>query len=145
MLFENKTNNSDITAAINLAERLLFTDSKMMSELYNKNDFKYGSGDGHEVAEKLQLLPPWPIPVYAYRPKNPFSKAIAYRDSFGIHFNIYKISKLTTVEMTGTLLHENAHERGFNHGTGWFANYKTDEKVKYSVPYFLSENVSKWL
>lgn len=145
MRFNNKTNNSDIATAITLAEKLLSEDSKMMQEIRHKNDFKFNSGSGEEVFNTLKTPPPWPIPIYTYRPKNPFTKAIAYRDSFGIHFNVYKIKKLETVSMTGTLLHELSHDEGFNHGTGWFANYKTKEKCLYSVPYFISENISKWL
>lgn len=145
MRFNNRTNNPELASAISLAEKLLLSDSKMMQEVRNKNDFRFNSGTGEQVYTELLTPPPWPIPVYTYRPKNPFTKAIAYRDALGIHFNVYKIKSLDTVSMTGTLLHELSHDEGFNHGTGWFANYKTDEKVKYSVPYFLSENVSKWL
>lgn len=145
MRFNNRTNNPDVSNAINLAEKLLSSDSKMMQEIRLKNDFKYNSGSGEEVYTILFTPPPWPIPVYTYRPKNPFTKAVAYRDALGIHFNVYKIKNLNTVSMTGTLLHELAHDEGFNHGTGWFANRKTKEKCLYSVPYYLSENVSKWL
>lgn len=145
MNLENRTGNGYIDASINKVRDLLKPGSRMTRELINKNDFKYGSGTGAEVVLKLVFGTYKTIPVFTYRPKNPFTKAIAYRDTKGIHFNIYKLPGLTTVDIAGTLLHEMAHEKGYNHGTGWFANRKTQDKCLFSVPYYLSENVGRWL
>jgi hypothetical protein len=42
---------------------------------------------------------------------------------------------------TKEICHEYGHLCGFGHGN----NYKTNYKCEWSLPYYLSENVSRWL
>lgn len=121
-----------------IAEEMLYPGSKMMNEIAGKNDFKYDSGSGIDVYLKLSAARK-PITVGVYRSKNPWSKAVGYFDGKGIYINTRK--KLLRDEIVGLFLHEYAHYCGFSHGN----NFKTKEKCLYSVPYWLSENVSKWL
>jgi hypothetical protein len=75
-------------------------------------------------------------------PFNPFTKAIAMTDGDGsIHFNIYKLKSGAVADLVATICHEYGHLCGFGHGN----NYKTNYKCEWSLPYYLSENVSRWL
>lgn len=141
--FQNRTNYIAITNAVKAADKLFDPFSPMMRELQHKNDWGYDSGSGNEVRQRL--MGGDIIGIYTYRPWNPFTKAIGYFDGTNIHINIYKLPKLTHKELVGLLLHEGAHGAGFNHGTGPFRNYKTKHKCLYSVNYYMSENVGKWL
>jgi hypothetical protein len=138
--FKNCTTNRDIDEAIAIAEMLLLPDSKMMKELRQKNDWKFNSGNGERVVSELSK-PRNVVSVFTYRPFNFFTSAIAFRDAKGIHFNSLKISQTDITSKIGTLLHEFAHEAGFGHGN----NFKNQEKIDFSVSYFLSENVEKWI
>jgi predicted SprT family Zn-dependent metalloprotease len=110
----------------------------MANDLTMKTDWKYGTkGD----VLKTLLQEREPIHLFTYRPWNPFTKAIGYFDGKDIHININKLPRLSNSDLVGLLLHEYAHYCGFTHGN----NYKTEEKCLYSVPYYLSENVEKWL
>ena len=53
MKYINKTNNELITRAIAIAENLLKADSRMMKEIYIKNNWKYGNGTGKEICLKI--------------------------------------------------------------------------------------------
>jgi hypothetical protein len=142
MRFENRTTHCNIAIAISRTERLLdWDESPLQNEVYFKNDFRFNSGTGASIAHKLCTNNLPPVCVFIYRPFNPWTKAIAYFDGKAIHFNIRKLPFLTVEQITGTLLHEYAHYCGFTHGN----NFKTKEKCLYSVPYYLSENVSRWL
>lgn len=149
MRFINRTNIEFISDAAKKADSLLDPSSLLINDLYNKNDWRYNSGAGVRVALAMSSGA-IKLQIFTYRPKNPFTAAVAHCDYDGIHFNIYKVNKLSMASIIATLLHEAAHDRGFHHiDPGWWgkrrANYKTEEKCLYSVPYYLSENVGKWL
>ena len=144
MRFVNLTLNAKISMAISAAEVLLHPDSKMMKELVQKNDFKFNSGPGLDVVLSL-VTRREPIEILFYKSLNPWSAAVGNFGGEAIHFNSRKFSSLSFHEVVGCLLHEYSHYCGFNHGTGRLANYKTPEKCQYSVPYFLSENVKRWI
>lgn len=137
MRFINNTFDLNVNRAIENANKLLTLYSKMANDITLKTDWKYGiNGD----VLKTLLQEREPIVIYTYRPWNPWTKAIGYFDGKSIHINIKRMP-MDTVELTGLLLHEYSHYCGYTHGN----NYKTDEKCLYSVPYYLSENVEKWL
>jgi hypothetical protein len=139
--FDNRTTNKDfIGRAITKAEAMLSPDSPLMKELFAKDDFKFDSGRGSEVCGKLVLCPAV-APVYFYRPVNPWTSAMGYSANGEIHFNTRKFNSFSFSDVVGLLLHEYAHVAGFGHGN----NFKTKEKVDFSVPYFLSENVARFL
>lgn len=138
--FYDNTKNEEIAKAIILAEKFLSDGSRMLEELSLKNDFKYDSGSGQYIVRELLSQAPL-IRVSFYRSFNPFSAALGYSDGKNIFINSRK--KFSQTDLLGLLLHEYAHTCNgkFSHGN----NYKTLEKCLYSVPYFISENVSKWL
>lgn len=149
MRFINNTNIELISNAAKKADALLDPFSGLVNDLRLKNDWKYDSGAGIRVALAMSS-PAIKLNIFTYRPMNPFTSSVAHCDWNGIHFNIYKVNKLSEAFAVGILLHEAAHDRGFHHiDPGWWgkrrANYQTEEKNLYSVPYYLSENVSKWL
>lgn len=138
--FKNMTTSQAISDAITDAERLLSPTSSMMIDLSWKDDFKYSSGTGMDVVKNLQILRK-EVPVYTYRPWNPFSAAIGYFDGKAIHINVRKLPKMNHEDIVASLLHEYMHYCSYSHGN----NYKTKEKCLYSVPYWVSENVKGWL
>jgi len=129
-----------VVEAVKKAEDLLQAGSNMIFDVSNKNDFKYGSGSGVQIAVNLIKLRE-PIDIYAYKPFYPFIKAIGYYDGEAIWINIRKMKVMNIDALIGLLLHEYAHYCRYSHGN----NYKSKGKLLYSVPYYLSENVSKWL
>jgi hypothetical protein len=138
--FQNLTNQQKISDAILIAENLLSFKSNMMTEIKLKNDFKYGSGTGENVFQELYKDHPI-VNIYTYRSFNPWSAAIGYSDGKAIYTNVRKLPSMSVVDVVGNILHEYAHYCGFSHGN----NYKTEEKCLYSVPYYLSENIEKWI
>jgi hypothetical protein len=134
MKIVNQTLYKEIDAAIIEAQELFSHTSPMMIEIARKNDFKYSSGDGLEVYKKL-INNTTPISVYTYRPKWRWTKAIGYSDKLGIHINIYKLPKMSHVELISHICHDSCHMAGMSHGN----NFKTKDKIKYSCPYFASE------
>lgn len=138
--FENMTNHQEITKAIIDAQNLFNAGSRMIHDVFHKNDFKYESGRGSEIATNLLI---WrkPIKVFTYSPKWIFTRSLGYFQDGAIHLNKRKLPKLTHVELVGLCLHEYSHAAGYSHGDNW----KTEEKCQTSVPYFLSSNVEKWL
>jgi hypothetical protein len=140
MRFRNCIISHEINHAIKQVEKLLNVDSSMIKELQSKNDWRFNSGTSGEVIVKL-LEDREPINVYTYRPWNPFSKAVGYYDGKAIHISVKALESFNFEKLCGLLVHEYSHYCGFSHGN----NYKTDEKCKYSVPYFLSENITKWV
>lgn len=137
MRFKNNVIDKNVAHAIKEVESLLTPDSTMIKDLSAKNDFQYESGG---MVHLVLLEQRQPIPVFTYRPWNPWTKAIGYFDGKAIHINITKLDKFDFKELCGLLLHEYAHYCGFKHGN----NFKTEHKCKYSVPYYLSENITKW-
>lgn len=144
MRFNDNSFSVRVREAIKNAEKLLSSDSKMIEEIRNKSDFKYDSGGGEWVAWVLLKERP-PIDVQTYKPKNPWTKAIGYFDGVSIHINSRKLPYMTIEDITANLCHEYAHYAGFHHGKGWGSNKKTLDKCLYSVPYFISENILKWI
>lgn len=138
MKFQNKAESISIEAAILDAERLLKANSPMMESIMGKYIWKYNSGYSSDIVLAL-LTPRDPIDVYYYKPLYPWSSSLGYFDGEAIHINYKKV--LNHSALVGLLLHEYAHYCGFKHGN----NYKSKDKVLYSVPYFLSENVDLWL
>jgi hypothetical protein len=140
MRFINKTLNPKVTDAIYLANNLLASESKLITDIRYKNDWKYNT-PANFIDELLKVRPP--ISVFFYRSFNPFTKVLGYYQSGQININVKKVSleSFATEDLVGLLLHEYAHYCGFTHGN----NYKTQDKVMYSVPYYLSENIKNWL
>lgn len=140
MRFLNLSGKRELEIAANEATRLLHPSSSMMRELIQKNDWKYNSGPGSDVVAKLAAPRP-AIEVFTYRPVNPWTSALGYFDGRRIHVNIRKLPTLSAIDLIGLMLHEWSHYCGLSHGN----NFKTQEKCLYSVPYFASENVERWL
>lgn len=138
--FQNNVISKKVADAVISAERLFYPESLMMNEIINKNDFKFKSGSGNEIYSKI-LHSKVVAPVFTYRPKWPWTKALGYSGNGAIHLNVYKLDALSHADLVGLLCHEYLHEVGFSHGN----NYKTAEKVKFSVNYFVSENIGRWL
>jgi hypothetical protein len=138
--FDNRTLNRDLNDAIDKANEMLVYNSPMMLELLSKDDFKYNSGLGFTVHEKIVGFNKT-VPVFFYKPFNPWSAAMGYSDGKSIYINSRKFPSMVFSDVVGLLLHELMHQVGFNHGN----NYKTEDKCLYSVPYFVSENVGKWV
>jgi len=140
MRFENRTLDKNINAAIITANQLLDFDSVMTGVLLDKNDWKYNSGTGKEVFGMIMDYHKI-APVFFYKPFNPFTKAMGYSDGKAIYLNSRKFKDFSFNDLVGLLCHEYLHMVGFSHGN----NYKTEEKCLYSVNYFVSENIGKWL
>lgn len=141
MRFVNMTNNASLNEAAQKAEMLLEPGSKMLWELWHKDDFKYETEKNGDHYLKL-IENREPVKILTYKPLWRFTSAIAMTSGDGaIHFNIYKLDKTSLASKVGTILHEYAHICGFKHGN----NYRTKEKDQFSVPYYLSSNVEKWL
>ena len=140
MRFKNCTVHTKITHAIKSAEMLLTPISPMIEELKLKNDFEFNSGTGEMVAKDLLLMQA-PINVYTYKPWNPWTAAMGYFDGSAIHINARKLDLFSHNDLVGLLLHEFSHYVGFQHGN----NYKTEYKCKHSVPYYISENINRWV
>jgi len=138
--FENRTTNLELNALTNKANELLHHESVMMKEVSWKNDFKFNSGDAQAVFLKF-LTCDKIAPVFFYKPKWAWSKAMGYSDGKAIHLNSRKFGSFTEADIIGLLIHEYSHIAGFSHGS----NYPSEEKNKFSVPYFLSSNIEKWL
>jgi len=148
MRYVDYTDREIIVKAISIAERLLRGDSPMMKEIKAKNDWKYNSGSGDNVYINLRKILP-PIAVKLYKSRNPWSAAIAYYDGEAIYFNTRKLSN-NIVDIVATLVHEYSHHCGFHHNSrNWWgrdtSNYKTEHKCLYSVPYWLSENIERFV
>ena len=138
--FQNNVIGYGVNDAVMVAEKLLMPESKMLKEFREKNDWKYNSGNGEQVYEKIISCTSI-VPIFTYRPKWIFTKAVGYFDGQNIHINLRKIENLTTINLVALLVHEWLHAAGFSHGN----NYQTDDKNKYSVNYYASENIGKWI
>lgn len=140
--FKNNVISKKIAQAVVDADLMLHPGSSMMQDISSKNDFRFNTGTGVDVYTKI-IACNIVAPVFTYRPKWPWSSALGYSDKKGIHLNVYKIEVMTHAETVGLLCHEYLHQVGFGHGN----NFKTEEKVKYSVNYFASEGISngKWV
>jgi predicted metallopeptidase len=133
--------NDKVRDAALVAERLLQYESSMMKELRAKNDWKYNSGSGEEVYQKIVKCTAI-APILFYKAFNPWSSVIGYSDGKAIYINSRKINQLTHEDIVANLCHEWLHfGPGFSHGN----NYPSKEKNQFSVPYFVSSNIKKWL
>jgi hypothetical protein len=142
MRFDNRTNSLWIRDAANFASTLLTRGSKLEQEIFSKDDWKFDNiQNGSEVSYKLIDVKRPIIPILTFKSINPWTSSLGYFQDGVININIRKFSNMSDKEIIGLLLHEYAHYCGFTHGN----NFKTEEKCKFSVPYFLSENVSKWI
>ena len=139
--FHNNVINKEIPKAIADAEMLLHPHSPMMNELREKQDFAFNSGTGEEVYMKIvncKVI----APIFTYRPLWRFTSALGYSGKGAIHLNIYKIDKLDHASLVGLCCHEWLHiGPNFSHGS----NFPSEFKNKYSVNYFVSSNIKKWL
>jgi len=125
------------------AEKLLVEPSRLYNNVFYKNDWKYNSGSGIDVYKSL-YKEKTPINVYVAPSKN--TKAVAYFQNGNIYIYQSYLDAATNDNLIGTLLHEYAHYSGFNHNSSFgTSNFKTKAKCLYSVPYYLSENVSRWV
>lgn len=148
--FINKTGIEKIDFAIADADRLLAPESKMMIDVFNKRDWKYDSGNSSVICYRLSMENQIPMLIGTYAPRYRNSKAIGSYSRGVLEYNKYMLPFLDHVELVGNLVHEWAHHCGFHHRDPGIwgkirQNYKTENKVKYSVPYWLSENVERWL
>jgi hypothetical protein len=138
--FQNMTAHHDIRLAVSIASNLITDESRMLAEIRTKNDFAYNSGSGLKIADNL-LWKRSPVPVFLFKAVNPFSKSIGYFDGKSIHINTRSLDNLSIVQLSGLMLHEYGHYCGYGHGN----NFKTKSKTETSLPYFLSENIHRWI
>jgi hypothetical protein len=138
--FVNFTLNSLVNEAIVSATSLLKKGSRLLLELEDKNDFLYDSGSGWAIVGKIANCQKV-AEVRLYKTWNPWSKVMGYTNGVNIYINSRKLSSMSQADLVGLLCHEYLHIVGFRHGN----NYKTKEKCEKSVPYFVSENISRWL
>lgn len=146
MRFKNETGIIEVEVAIDLVEFLLRPNSPMIQELRAKNDWRFNSGTGERVVEQL-LKERRPLSVRLYDPGARSSAVGAYTPGqIVMYISFRKVSNENILPIAGTLLHEFSHYCGFHHNSWvrWTNNFRTDEKVKYSVPYYLSENIGRW-
>lgn len=140
-MFRNNTiGNNNINDGIKLAERYFSHDSKLIQLICEKTDWKYNTPKMPKLREML-LAKIDTINIYTYRPKWRWSKAISYYQNGAIYYNIYKLDSLTVQEIAANLCHEYCHALGFGHGN----NFKTQDKVNFSIPFFVSESILKGL
>lgn len=140
--FSNATIYQKISNAIVVAEKLLEPVSPMLNEIREKNDFAFNSGTGKEIFYKI-CEHAEPLPVFTFRPKWRWTKAVGYFDGKAMHVNTYKLENMTEIEIVANLVHEKMHQIGMSHGS----NLKTKSKIEKSVPYFCSEGIinGRWL
>jgi len=139
--FSNMTTQQKISDAIKIAESLLAYNSKMLIEISKKDDFRYDSGSGLQVFNKINSCEV-SAPVFTYKPKWVFTKALGYSDKTGIYLNLRKLSSLDSASLVGLLCHEWLHfGPKFSHGN----NKPSEFKNTHSVNYFVSSNIETWL
>jgi hypothetical protein len=138
MRFRNCVIDKEIGLAIKECELLLAENSNIMEEIKVKA-FKFNSGLGPQIVLNLLKERP-PISVFVYKTKNPWSAALGYSDGKAIYINTRKLP-INRRDLIGLLLHEYSHFCGYSHGNNW----PSEEKNIYSVPYFISSNISRWI
>lgn len=147
--FDNRTNNKSIAEAIKIAESLLTPGSSMLYDISVKNDWQYGIISGTQAAIQLAQVRPL-VPVFTYRKR--FSRAVGYFQNDEIYINLAKMHLHTQNDLVALLVHEAAHYAGFHHVDEgfWgkrFANKRTQNKINFSLPYWLSTQISegRWI
>jgi hypothetical protein len=138
MHFRNCVINKEIGQAIKECELLLVENSNIMEEIKTRV-FKFDSGLGHQIVANLLKERP-PVSVFVYKAKNPWSAALGYYDGKAIYINTRKLP-INKRDLIGLLLHEYTHFCGYTHGNNW----PSEEKNVYSVPYFISSNIARWI
>jgi hypothetical protein len=135
--------STKLEIAIHDAQNLLNHNTRMINEIVDKQDWKYNSGTGLAIKDSL-LKERDVINVYVVPSKN--TKAVAYFQNGNIYIYQNYLDTVLFANLVGTLLHEYAHYCGFNHNSSFgTSNFKTKAKCLYSVPYYLSENVARWV
>jgi hypothetical protein len=135
--------STKLEIAIDEVKYLLSHNTPMMTDISGKQDWKYNSGSGLSIHDSL-LKERDVINVYIVPSKN--TKAVAYFQNGNIYIYQSYLDYCSIGELIGTLLHEYAHYCGFNHNSSFgTSNFKTKAKCLYSVPYYLSENVTRWI
>jgi hypothetical protein len=135
--------STKLEIAMDEVRYLLSYNTPMMVDILGKQDWKYNSGTGLAIRDSL-LKERDVINVYVAPSKN--TKAVAYFQNGNIYIYQSYLDTALLVELAGTLLHEYAHYCGFNHNSSFgTSNFKTKAKCLYSVPYYLSENVARWI
>lgn len=127
-----------MTKAIELSELLLIPNSPMMKELIAINTFKYDSGDGKKIVEEL-LKKRNLVSVHLYKSFSIWP-VVGKTDGKDIYINSRKVLERSIQETAATILHEYSHICGFSHGN----NTPSQDKYMHSVPYYISENASRW-
>lgn len=138
MRFRNCVIDKEIGLAIKECETLLVEGSNIMEEIKTRA-FKFDSGLGHQIVTNLLSQRP-PVSVFVYKAKNPWSAALGYSDGKSIYINTRKLP-INKRDLVGLLLHEYSHYCGYSHGNNW----PSEEKNVYSVPYFISSNIARWI
>lgn len=143
--FSNETGFLKVSMAAAVVSELLTEKSPLIQEVKFKK-FKYGSGTGYSVAENLLSLSGL-VDIKLYYPRYKNSNAIGHFSEGNIFLNAYRAEGLMMNDLIGFILHELAHKLGYHHKSWiWFLNNrKTKDKCEFSVPYFLSENVERWV
>lgn len=127
-----------VKIAAGIASAMLHQESYLMGLIKDKNDFKYDSGTGEQIYDKFKSTS-FMLPVFSYKPLNRWTSAIGYYQSGRMFINGYKLPSMTVQEIAANLCHEYCHAIGYHHGN----NFKTEDKMLYSVPYYVSEHVQK--
>lgn len=142
--FFTHTVSGKLYSCIVSAELKLTENSDMIKYVRSRNDWKYNSGTGERVATEL-LKKRTPVSVYVVK-KTRKTSAIAYFQNGDIYLYADYLEAADEKSIVATLIHEYAHHCGFNHYSSFgTSNFKTKHKVKYSVPYNLSDSIEKGL
>lgn len=140
-----------VESAIENADELLHPQSPLIGAVALKDDWKYGVESGVKAAFLLTHVPRPPVPVEIYYPKYKNSDQTAAWNGNRIGINGYWLmNNPGMIKLTGSVLHEWSHACGFNHQApgpwGYIRrNYWSKDKSNYSIPYFISDNISKWI
>lgn len=137
-----------IQGAITLAEQYLVKDSKLIYTIEHKVDWKYDSfkqGPIHRNLIKMR----GEVVIKCITPEREGTAMIAnYPGGALIELNALTVGTLSKHRLAGAILHEYAHYCGYHHqGRGPIGylrrNYRTEDKNKYSVPYFITTFMEK--
>lgn len=145
--FVNHTSFELVDDAINKVDELLAHGSKLHTLMLNRQEaFQYGlHKKSLEQVFNLLLTTNNRVEIHLYIPTKKTSE-IGGWDGKKIRLNVHYITQCIEdgeqglMNLVGTILHEWSHACGMNHGTGWFRNFRTKHKSRYSVPYYISDN-----
>lgn len=142
--------NVNVKLAILDADEILMPYSPMIAEVALKKDWQYDVLSGEYVAVTLTQMPKTPVSVEIYYPRYKFSAQTCAWDGKRIGINGYWLQSADHLELVGGIAHEWCHKQGFHHiDKGWWgarrANFWTKNKSLYSVPYYISDNIGRWI